>query len=154
MQAPFSNVPFGDRDPDSTITLGLLGEGNVTKPVLHVDVRGTVFNLGKQKGAQGGTGLIVERSYKQTIVAIGVQHGIVGGRVALVTVVVIDGAKMENLHDALTNRQADLSGMLVATKQMHLMMAVTKALYRNNKDSEHGRTRTHVVDYCDVAIAQ
>ena len=154
MQAPFSNVPFGDRDPDSTITLGLLGEGNVTKSVLHVDVRRTVFNLGKQKGAQGGTGLIAERSYKQTVVAIGVQHGIVGVRIVLVTVVVIDGTKMENLHDALTNRQADLSGVLVATKQMHLMMTVTKALYRNNEDSEHGRNRTHVVDYCDVAIAQ
>ena len=151
MQAPFSNVPFGDRDPDSTITLGLLGEGNVTKPVLHVDVRGTVFNLGKQKGAQGGTGLIVERSYKQTVVAIGVQHGMVGVRIVLVTVVVIDGTKMENLHDALTNRQADLSGV---PKQMHLMMTVTKALYGNNEDSEHGRNRTHAVDYCDVAIAQ
>ena len=119
--------------------------------MLHVDIGGTVFYLGKQECAQRGTGLIVERSYKQTIVAIGVQHGIVGGRVALVTVVVIDGAKMENLHDALTNRQADLSGV---PKQMHLMMTVTKALYRNNEDSEHGRNRTHVVDYCDVAIAQ
>ena len=134
--------------------MGFLGKGNFTKPMLHVDVRGTVFDLAKQEGAQRGTGLIVKRSYKQPIVAIGVQHGIVGVRVALVTVVVIDGAKMENLHDALTNRQADLSGMLVATKQMHLMMAVTKTLNRNNKDSEHGRTRTHVVDYCDVAIAQ
>ena len=44
--------------------------------------------------------------------------------------------------------------MLVATKQVHLIMAGTKLLCSNNKDSQHGRTRTHVVDYRDDVIAR
>ena len=118
VQAPFRNVPIGKWDPHCMKTDGLLFKGNVTSPIILVNISGTVLDSANLTSALRGPVLVVKYSYKKPIVPVSVQHCIVRVGVVCVAVELVNVAKMVNLRveQRLANRQGDLSMQLVVTK--------------------------------------
>ena len=99
MQSLFRNVPISKWDPHRSKTDALLFKGNATLPIILIDIRSTVLDSAKFTSAVRGPGLVVKLSYKKTIDPVSMQHCAVRAGVVFVSVDMINGAKMVNLHD-------------------------------------------------------